>query len=212
MGKWKVRRTVCKRCGMTVAESLLWIHRRSLLHRRYHEIKRLIEGNVVTLAEIAARYGVSKEWVSQVSERMGIPGRDRQKQRTMRKLQTSPRLVRLLEDLRAQGLNVSPLVIFRRGGNVWVPRRRVLVNGRMCAVIKATVRNERLVRLHYQKTHPAEFVLVQMPDHWLVIPVEEAPHDTTILSPHLARLAPGSGGRKHDWNKYLDAWHLLKRA
>lgn len=212
MGAWNVRRIVCKRCGVRVAESLMWKHRRSLLHRRYHEIKRHFERNVLSLARLAARYGVTREWVSQAAERLGYPGRSRQKARTLRKLQSSPKLQKLLEELRAQGVNASPIVSKKAGGNITVPKRRVLVNGRVCTVVKAIVRNERLLTLHYQATYPVDFVLVRMPEYWLVFPADEAPRDTMIVAPHLPRLAAGAGGCRHDWKKYINAWHLLEKA
>lgn len=212
MGKWRVRRVVCERCGQEVSEARLPMHRRSLFHRRYRQIKRLLEANRLSFTEIAASIGVTREWVRQVAGRMGYTGTALRRERTLRGLLKAANLERLLEQMRAPGLNVSPLVITGKGGVGRVLKKHLLINGWVCAVRKALTPKPRMLGLKYEGLRPVDFVLFRAPQYWLVIPREEVPRGTMLLAPHLAPLYPGIRRSRRDWKQYVNAWHLLKKA
>jgi hypothetical protein len=198
---------VCS-CGQRLKPAYTTGHFRSVLHRKNKRVLGLLK-RFVPYSEIGRRVGLSRERVRQIAELLSIkPPKKHKRACALERFEKSrPALAAVAEELRRKGLRVEPT----RVGTHW-SRRMLLVNGRRCAVTKAT--RNCINGLEYFQIGPchkdAAFTLRRTPYGWLVLPKNSASNFTMFVlgRPKLN----GAGGPKHDWEKFLEAWHLLAPA
>ena len=73
---------ICE-CGLKLPQCTHHRHRNSLYHRRHRQIGALLSDSRISYAEVAKRFGISRERVRQIACQVGVlPGRKRSEQRT----------------------------------------------------------------------------------------------------------------------------------
>jgi hypothetical protein len=180
-------------------------HLRGALHRKNKSLLTLLK-RFMPYREIGKRVGLSGERVRQIAELLSIkPTKaDVQAQAFERFKRCQPLLAAAAADFRRKGLRVEPM----RFSKHW-SRRMLLVNGRRCAVTNAT--RNCVNGLEYFHIGPcckdAEFTLRKTPYGWLVLPKDSVTNFPTLVLGR--RKLYRAGGPRTNWEKYLEAWHLL---
>jgi alkylated DNA nucleotide flippase Atl1 len=180
-------------------------HLTSILHRKSENIVALLKTSV-SYSEIGRLVGVSRERVRQIAELLSI-----KRSRNLswvcafeRFKKCRPVLAAVAEELRQKGLQVEGV----RSHATW-SRRLLIVNGKRCAVSKSW--RTQFHGMEYFQIGPcckaAAFTLRRTPYGWLVLPKNAVTKSTMFVLGR--RKLNGAGGPKHDWGKYLEAWHLL---
>jgi hypothetical protein len=183
-------------------------HLRSTLHRNNKRLLKLLR-KFIPHGKIGKRVGISRERVRQIAKILAIkPTKAHLEACAFERFKKRrPTLAAVAAELRRKGLQVEPTCV----NNVW-SGSVLMVNGRRCAIMKAT----RICSngLEYLQVGPcckdAAFTLRRTPYGWLVLPKNSVTNCTMFVLGR--RKLNGAGGPKRDWERCLEAWHLLAPA
>lgn len=207
MGSWSGRKTICKRCGISLYPGKAGLHRESLLHRQYKTITSLLTNNAVRDSAVARRLGVSRQRIRQLVIQLGLPPSS-ERRRAFQNSEQEQRLGidRLFHTLRARGLRVSLLLTRKKR----LSRRRFDINGRLCLLGAVYERRGGYVRLQRCQDDSVDFVFFPLEAYWLVVPAKEMQRGALIRLPQLVWLGPGSRDERRPLRALVNAWHLLE--
>lgn len=203
-------------CGMTLTARGMARHRNSATHRNMRRIKALLNTPCITLEEIAARVGFSKQRVHQVAnlinvqcgERQTVCGLRRRQARNDETLRTG--LLRaVIATAQQRGLAVETTI--KTNGEPG--RTRILLNGLTCHLHKVTYQRPYVAIGSRRLPRDGEFNLFLLPDgRWMVMPSSQTPRGRTLIAIHQPRTRKGMGrNKRHDYRDYIEAWHLLAK-
>jgi transcriptional regulator with XRE-family HTH domain len=218
-------KTWCEECQQWYKFSFIpAYHERSTLHRYGRRIRALLDANCLTLTEIGNRVGITRERVRQIAkDYFGVTGRIRQ---------GVCRLTRRDEKLKIQKDRLADFPIgqvMAKLNELQIPfetvlskngieHGRLLVNGKICKILKCGPRTTYRHRARYRnirppKSHRLDFCIYVDPKHgFLVMPKDKLPKHATafILDAPLGENRLGAYSLRHDFIDYLDAWDQLR--
>lgn len=207
-------------CGATIKVRAMTLHKRGASHLQRRRIKALLAKVCIPHREIARRCRVSFERVRQIAKSIGAaPGFDRIRTCSLNRaskaardlVKADRRLKALARSCHRSGLELEFIPSAHRTVAWPILRAKVLIEGRVCALRSAIRAHENVVIKRPLLDGDVAFVCYLMPDgRWLVIPRERLPRGNTSFRPELRQLRRGTN--RHDWQNYIDAWDLLRRA
>ncbi len=166
----------------------------------------------MSYTEIAAEFGISKQRIGQLSNKLGLSGRtkatfNRSTIKWNRKINELPSIASLAS---ASGLKIDALTWEGR-----LKKKLIAMNGRSCFIGHLSVRPSlgmSIVGIYPPKTI-CEFALLKCPldDSWFVFPRRSLPRKPSCFSIDPSWEMPVDGFR-HDWLEFRNAWHLLKMS
>lgn len=198
-------------CGLLLRGSTQYRqHRRSAIHAFGPRIRRLLEHDCVSFAEIGRRLRISRERVRQIAVRLGVgSGRRRQQScRIARHIADNPRVRELQSLARQWGLRFEAAARQTKSGMAW-PAKEIRLNGFRCRLHSCPTTPKGNVCLDPPRRTDYSFFLGKSPFGWLVIPRAQMPKKHTEFVLGRERRLPGGKKKRHDWLTFLDAWHLL---
>ena len=179
---------------------------------------------------IANKLGLSKQYIAQLANELGINGRQRQRERSLRR---EPRIIKqfkeypsdvraVMNKLRRAGLLVTPY----NSPQPSMPNlfhtllKMVIVNGVLCSIQLRKGHKLRPNGRHYARfdvndtTKRAKVALWAMRSSrgikLYVIPLTHLRNVASIYLPVEGKYAVGNSNKpRKDWTRYEGAWHLL---
>lgn len=205
LGIRKVSRYQCE-CGWVLkTHTSHSSHRRSAVHLYGPRIRILLEEDCLSFAEIGKRLRITRERVRQIARLLGFKsGHQRQDScRVKRGVPAGPQHIEELQVIaKDRGLSFE-----RIAGRNHFLAKQVKLSGHVCAI--DFISNRRgLVRINARRGD-YDFFLGKTAFGWLVIPRKKMPRYRTMFVLGRAKLKPGARVNRHDWQMYLNAWHLL---
>lgn len=194
-------------CGLLLKNPSNAAHTKSMIHRYGARIRRLLEHDCITFAEIGRRLRLSRERVRQIATKLGVKtGRER---RSICKLTTHHANLAELQAIAAQEALTFHLVPYTDSVHAF-SSHRVDIGGLRCFVGSVSGRQGQVFSLRPPVREDYDFYLGKSLVGWLVIPKHQMPTKPTCFVLGRDKRRPGASGTRHDWNAFVDAWHLLK--
>jgi len=204
----------CDLCQRTFTAGAYQRHIKSNYHKNMKRFKALLATNCVTLAEIGARLGFSRERARQIADSFGVKGVTRQKICTFTRREAK----------RRAAIEGSPLI---RAARKICEHHKLEINptgSRTATINNRKVRFGRLdenahngnrdgfFRPGRMRPQGADILCFIGPTHCWIVPARDYTiKSRTMFSPD--PVVQGSKGYRpdlrHDWPKYIDAFHLF---
>lgn len=180
-------------------------HLRSITHRRGRLLRKLLADETLTIAEIGAVVGVSRQCAHQWARQLGVLA-DRKRARRARAvaevMAASPRLAQLEKFARRRRWSFELM----RGAGGSLRKQAAVVNGYSCIIRSLYVYKSKQYRI-VRPSRTADFLVafeLGALNGALVLPFPAWPESTTTFVidpvPYLVRST---------WRNYVGAWHLL---
>jgi hypothetical protein len=226
--KRKPFQTWCEECQRWYRFSVIpAYHERSTLHRHGRRIRALLDANCLSLTEIANRVGgITRERMRQIArDYFGVTGRIRQSVCAL--IQREEKMKVLMDALTSfpigqvmAKLNELQIPFEAMPSKRGIELRRLLINGKMCKILKCGPRTTAGYRSRYrcirrpQSRDPYDFCIYVDSKHgFLVMPKDKLPKNSTsfILDPPIGyNNMLGTYSTRHDFIDYLEAWDQLR--
>lgn len=215
---------ICE-CGKAFAagtrNNVLTNHRKSTLHRHGREVAKLLRDPTLPYMAIARRMGIPVDRVKRLAEELGGPRGDERLFYSAATLQMKEWWVStgrhpVIQKCKQMGFHVEPIVIIE-DKSARLLRWTFLVNGHRVAVAGFSVWGEaqdgvvcvlepkKSVHVDFQIAHTQGMFYVF--PQWLLEGVKDAYFTTGCARPMSRR----RNVVRPDYQKYRDAWHLLKK-
>jgi hypothetical protein len=191
-------------------------HRSGIMHQQAQRIKALLHEPCITLAEIARRLGVTREWARQIARTFGYEtGRVRRTTCAIQRwacLPLPPRVEAIRKLAAAHGLTCEPIKTTRN--RRWISSR-VLIEGHSCGIYSVWPHegNPSWLRMcRPQGLFVPDFALYLWQGGAFVVPrsrFQTLKRGTTFVFGR-ERGKSGTHSAQHDWPSFWNAWHLLR--
>ena len=181
--------------------------------------------------EITNKFGLTRQHIAQLANELGINGRQRQRERTLRRgphivikrVEYPAHIRAVINKIRRSGMRVTPYVFPVQPSAPHLARRSqtmVLVNGRLCTIQFRKGRKLRPNGREYVwfdttvRVKRAEFALWAMRSNrsikLYVIPLSHLRNVSSVYIPVEGKYAVDNNNKpRKNWTRYEDAWHLL---
>jgi hypothetical protein len=207
-----------------------------LFDRRYGKgafarLRSMLEDPGFAYQHIGNKFGLTRQYIAQLANELGINGRQRQRERTLRcgphivikRVEYPAHIRAVINKIRRSGMRVTPYVFPVQPSAPHLARRSqtmVLVNGRLCTIQFRKGRKLRPNGREYVwfdttvRVKRAEFALWAMRSNRAIkvyiIPLTHLRNISSVYIPANGKYATDSGKKpRKDWMRYEDAWHLL---
>jgi hypothetical protein len=203
-------------CGQMIADIKSSLHFVGVRHRRYKTMVRLLNSTCLNYSEIAERLGVSRERIRQLASSVtGKTTRERRSSchvsKAFQKWRAHPNTQFLLQrglDVRAFMLKFPSRVYAVPSNKIFrVAGKKILVK-RMYDSETFPGRAVRVTPMRERDRGKVDFVVSPSPLGAFVFPASDHPPRGTIFVVK-PKQKPGGNRNRHDWPKYLEAWHLI---
>jgi hypothetical protein len=194
-------------------------------------LRSMLDDAAFSYASIARRFGVTRQYVSLIAKEMGIDGRHRQRERTLRTTRfydngTYPATVKAVAHaIKRHGMEVLPYrpPRYRNGVIPRASKRMLLIEGVPCRIhcrreaSKTRPRGREYALFHISaRTKEAKAAVFAFWRHGtiklFVVPTSELKNISTLWLPADGRYADQNNHKpRRDWTVYEGAWRLLKR-
>ena len=199
------------------------LHGRNALTR----LKSLLKDPGLSYQKIGNAFGLSRQRISYLAQEFEVDAYERIRKRRLKapcvvlRRPYPPEIERVIRKMKQAGVSVMPYLTPEKSRRNAVRRwqRAVRANGRICLIrfrqARQTVENEPFyVRFDILQKTAAEvflFVIRSSPVKLYVIPRSHVRNLSSIYIPADGkfRRPPRAGGRKRDWTRYENAWHLF---
>jgi hypothetical protein len=180
--------------------------------------------------QIGSRFGVTRQYIAQLANELGINGRRRQRSRTLRreprviKVDYPPGIRAVIDKIRRTGFQVTPYILPIQPSTpyrTWRSLKMVIVNGVLCSIQMRKGRRLRPNGREYARfdvTNATKRAKVAL---WAIkggrtmrlylIPLTHLRNVSSVYIPVEGKYAVGSSRKPvKDWTRYEEAWHLLR--
>jgi hypothetical protein len=213
----KQERMMTCECGLSVAERHRRRHRKSVYHRQHRRIRALLSDHSITFAEIAARFGITRERVRQMARQLGIAsGRERRGQHTLDQRMSAWEKQNGYRELIAKGKELGYAVTPIRRNTSWgwqFEQGVVAINGWRAQIVYIWPWGRYLAMT--RSVHRADFFVGISPIGFFVFPSKifrTFPKRTAFSPTPCPTTQKGATGFfRHDYLNYLEAWESLRR-
>jgi hypothetical protein len=183
--------------------------------------------------EIANRFGVTRQYIAQLANELGINGRRRQRLLTLRreprviKVDYRPGIRAVIDKIRRTGFQVTPYILPVQPNTpyrTWRSQKLVIVNGVLCSIQLRKGHKSRPNECEYARfdvtnaTKRAKVALWAIKKggrtmKLYVVPLTHLRNVTSVYIPVEGKYAVGSSHKpRKDWTRYERACHLLGSA
>jgi hypothetical protein len=183
--------------------------------------------------QIGSRFGVTRQYIAQLANELGINGRRRQRSRTLRreprviKVDYPPGIRAVIDKIRRTGFQVTPYILPIQPSTpyrTWRSLKMVIVNGVLCSIQMRKGRRLRPNGREYARfdvtnaTKRAKVALWAIKKggrtmKLYVVPLTHLRNVTSVYIPVEGKYAVGSSHKpRKDWTRYERACHLLGSA
>jgi hypothetical protein len=193
----------------------------------FAKVCRLLQGPMLTYAEIGRELKLTRQRISQLAQLVGINGRRRERERIKhrppcvvnKRAEYSFTVRLMLGELERRGISVAPYyTVDRRRRVAHKDLRMMLVNGAVCKVgYRNTKKGARFTPFHVTpRTRQAKAVVwgVRHGSQFrlYVIPLSELKNVTCSNIPVTGAYIRTSRQPIRDWTIFENAWHLLREG
>jgi hypothetical protein len=200
----------------------------------FARLRSMLEDPGFAYQHIGNKFGLTRQYIAQLANELGINGRQRQRERTLRRgphivikrVEYPAHIRAVINKIRRSGMRVTPYVFPVQPSAPHLARRSqtmVLVNGRLCAIQFRKGRKLRPNGREYVwfdttvRVKRAEFALWAMRSNRAikvyVIPLTHLRNISSVYIPANGKYATDSSKKpRKDWTRYEGAWHLLDSA
>jgi hypothetical protein len=199
--------------------------------RAFARLRSMLEDPGFAYQHIGNKFGLTRQYIAQLANELGINGRQRQRERTLRcgphivikRVEYPAHIRAVINKIRRSGMRVTPYVFPVQPSAPHLARRSqtmVLVNGRLCTIQFRKGRKLRPNGREYVwfdttvRVKRAEFAMWAMRSgraiKEYVVPLTHLRKVPSVYLPIEGRYAVGSSKKpKKDWTRYEGAWHSL---
>ena len=197
--------------------------------REFDRIRSMLDDPRFSFQQIGQKFGLTKQRIAQLAKDFGIDGRQRQRERTLRRepyvieKDYLPDVSAILDKIKSYGFRVLPYNKLQRSRKNQLRRsqKMVLVNGVLCVIQLRPARKLRPNGREYvrfdvgSRTRRAKLAVFAMrrgrDTKIYIVPTADLRNVEFVYIPADGKYA-GSGKKpRRDWTHYENAWHLLGR-
>ena len=198
--------------------------------REFDRVRSMLDDPQLSFQQIGQKLGLSKQRIFQLAKGLGINGRQRQSERTLRREpyvieeDYLPPVLDIIDKIKSYGYRVMPYNKLQPSQKTLRrSQRMVLVNGVLCVIQLRSARKRRPNGREYarfdvgsrtRQAKAAEFAMRKGRNTKVyVVPTADLRNVSYVYIPANGKpAAKGSGKQpRRDWTRYENAWRLLGR-